>query len=399
MNRRKSPELPEWLIMKLVKPDKLQIHRGSHFKAVLDNYQIQACPSEAFTANAYHIRNAGRVDYDKVSQQAVTVVGCGALGSEVADCLGKAGIGQLQLVDNQLLHAHNSVRHLAGYGFAEMLKVLAVGALIKSHNQFVEVSYKVNNVLHTQLTDFLHPTGFGVSTIADDNTEEYLNEQAVYHRRTMFYARALRGGKAARIFRVVPGQDACFRCLVNYRRDKHTAFIDIPDDAQLPTLRNECNNPIRPASAADLKLIAAITSRLLLDELQATSSVSANQWVWTTEPLPGRPSTSGLPFCLEAYSLSPHPDCPHCNALKPVTVAVRTAALEYMQEETISRAGTETGGVLVGTMDLNGTIRVEQASGPGPKAIHSATGFERDVEFCQRFLETHAAAGLVYVGE
>ncbi|MBG8556105.1 ThiF family adenylyltransferase [Hymenobacter guriensis] len=395
-NRKGSPE---WLMLKLEASETPQLPKGALFRQRWAALSIYACPVEAFTAKEYHTRNAGRVAYDVISQQAVTVVGCGALGSEVADCLGKAGVGSLHLVDNQLLHPHNSVRHLASYAFAELPKAIAVRHLVKLHNFFIEATPAISNVLNEPLDKYLLPSGIGICTIADDNAEEYINEQAVNQGRTIFYARALRGGKMARIFRVIPGQDACFHCLILYKREQHPNFISVPDDEQLPTIRNECNNPIRPASAADLKLIASLTSRLLLDHLQAPTPGPVNQWIWATEPLPGRPATSELPFVLETCQLPPHEQCPYCNARTPTAVAIRAAAYAFMQEETIGRAGTETGGILTGHIQPDGAIHVLNASGPGPAAVHSTALFKRDVAYCQQFLADEEKAGRVYVGE
>ncbi|AHJ95549.1 ThiF family adenylyltransferase [Hymenobacter swuensis] len=395
-NRKGSPE---WLVLKLEMPEMLQLPKGAPFRQRWVALSIEACPIEAFTAREYHTRNAGRVAYDVISQQAVTVIGCGALGSEVADCLGKAGVGSLQLVDNQLLHPHNSMRHLASYAFVELPKATAVWNLVKLHNFFVKATPVIGNVLNDPLSKYLLPTGIGICTIADDNAEEFVNEQAVNLDRTIFYARALRGGKMARIFRVIPGQDACFHCLTLYKREQHPDFISVPEDERLPTIRNECNNPIRPASAADLKLISSLTSRLILDHLQAPNPGPVNHWIWATEPLPGRPATQALPFVLETCQLPPHEYCSYCNALKPTAVAIQAATYSFVQEETIRRAGTETGGILTGQLQPDGSIQVLNASGPGPAAVHSTTLFKRDVAYCQQFLADEEKAGRVYVGE
>jgi integrative and conjugative element protein (TIGR02256 family) len=391
----------EWVMLALDKASKEATpdHASPNVRRLLQNYVIQSCHTEAFRARDYHLRNSGRVAYDLVHPKAVTVLGCGALGSEIADSLGKAGVGHLHFIDNQVMYPHNSVRHLAGYRQAALLKIDAVAQVINDHNNFVELSGLSVNVLRSELPNYMFPEGIGISSIADDNTEAYLNEQALEYRRTIFYARALRGGKAARIFRVIPGQDACFHCLTLYRRDKHADFLDVLDDEALPTLRNECNNPIRPASAADLKLIAALTSRLLLDHLQSASPGIPNHWVWTTETLLNLPVDASLPFALAARTLAPHASCPYCQALHAIKVKVEPNALALMQQLTSATPGIETGGVLMGVVAADGTTHILVASEPGPKAVRSATRFERDVEFCQRFVDEHTAAGLQYLGE
>ena len=60
------------------------------------------------------------------------------------------------------------------------------------------------------------------------------------------------------------------------------------------------------------------------------------------------------------------------------------------------------GGALVGYKKNNGDVNISLASGPGQKAKKSATGFEKDIEFCQSFInENYKKCGDkgIYVGE
>lgn len=74
-----------------------------------------------------------------------------------------------------------------------------------------------------------------------------------------------------------------------------------------------------------------------------------------------------------------------------------------MRRESETKNGFETGGVLAGFVDskLN-VVVVTAASGPGPKAIHTPTTFNRDREFCQAFLNqlvTKTRGVVDFVGE
>lgn len=391
----------EWLMMTLrrVRQDKVLLFGPlPNVLDMLEDYELAALFSEPFTEQAFYLRNSGRVNQDTMRQQTVTLLGCGALGSEVADCLGKAGVANIWLNDMQEMHAHNTVRHLAGLRQLAMPKVLAVGGILLDHNRFLNLTLRGENVLRQPLNSYFAPVGIGISTMADDNTEGYVNEQAVALGRTVYYARALRGGKAARIFRVRPGRDACFDCLTLHKESNNPGFPVVPEDAELPTIRNECNNPVRPASAADLKLIAALTSRLILDELQAPTESETNHWVWTTEPALGLGATAVLPQALLARHLPPHPSCRLCR-VPAQQVLIRPEVLQTMKDLTLRTPGIETGGILVGSRQSDGTVLIEEASGPGPNSKCSATGFDRDVAYCQAFVDEKAAAGLLYVGE
>lgn len=177
----------------------------------------------------------------------------------------------MNLFDKDFIQTHNLVRHHASLRRIRMAKTKAVREMVFEQNPFVvahDISPTNMYLLNNEHWRVLCGSQTAISSIADDNVEAYINELAISENTTMYYVRALRGGKAARIFRVVPGIDACKECLAHYFDEGHPDFIDIPEDPALPVITNECNNPIRPASAADLELISSLTSRLVLDELQ-----------------------------------------------------------------------------------------------------------------------------------
>ena len=366
------------------------------FKHLVNSYDlVHAIQCERFSDESFHQRNSGRVERSILRNSVVNIIGVGALGSEIADMIGKAGVGTIGLFDNQEMKGPNPVRHLAGLDHIGAAKVEAVAEIVNNHNPFIHIQIFGGNINSIDLNDFFADQSIAISSIADDNTEGYLNERGVISNKVIYYVRALRGGKAARIFRVIPGTDACFNCL-NLYRNEGKEFIDIPDDLSLPTLKNECNNPIRPASAADLKLISALTSRIVLDELQQSTSDN-NHWIWSTEEL-----RCLKPYQLHAQSIKPHPGCYYCNHEKKNKVIFPKTIEKQIQGLISQNPKIETGGVLAGHPLENGDFIITNASGPGPKATHSATKFEKDVEYCQKFLDElfiNSKKQIVYIGE
>lgn len=360
--------------------------------------KVEAVRGEKVSETTFHQRNSKRADYEILKTSHLNIFGVGAIGSEIADCMAKAGTGEVTLVDDQQLNVHNAVRHLAGIDMTDEFKAYAVAEIINNHNHYVKIWPLLLNLYGHNYNEFLSDGSLTVSSVADDYLENFINQQMVIANRTIFYSRALRGGKVARIFRVIPGKDACFYCLSLYRKDK-LHFIDVPDDPEYPTLKNECNNPIRPGSAADLKFIAALTSRLLIDHIQ-TGESDSNHWIWTSEKIEG----TFLQTANQIYQLHipPHEKCPYCNNNKKVKIEIPKAVISVMQSLVKQNPAIETGGVLAGYMDKNGDVIISHASGPGPKALRSAVRFEKDVEHCQQFLEKifiDSGRKTVYVGE
>lgn len=362
----------------------------------LEDYDTKVICSELYTDEKFHLRNSKRAIRTKLKTQSINIVGCGSLGSEVADSLTKAGIGKLHLIDKDGMKISNSVRHVCGSDYVGISKSLALTDHLRRISRFIKLTNDHTDILKHGLAEKIDGQSFSISTIADDNVEGYLNEQAVIHDQIVFYARALRGGKAARIFRVIPGKDACFHCLTLHKQDNHFLFIDVPDDDQLPTLTNECNNPIRPGSAADLKLIAAITSRILIDSLQDGFG-EHNHWIWSNEELPNVEGNK-----LQSIYLKPHPKCQYCSNEHPIEVSIQNSVLNFMRAETQKSPKIETGGILLGVNDKNGKLNILFASDCGPNAKKTPTRFEKDIVYCQKFLDDHASKygdQAMYLGE
>lgn len=398
-NRRNTKE---WGLFKLLKKKNafslLTINTVDDVRDALGNYpQLEAVRTEPFTEEAFHLRNRGRAERSRLKLTTAAVLGCGALGGEIADSLAKAGLGHLRLLDNQVFRAHNAVRHVLGIQAIGLPKAMALKHELEYHNPFVGVTASWEDVM--QQSPFGGPPlSVAISSIADDNVEAYVNETALAEGQVVFYSRALRGGKAARVLRVIPGQDACFNCLNLYQQDGHPDFPAIPPDEALPTLVNECNNPVRPASAADLKLVAALTARLVLDFLQREHPSDDNHWVWTTEALPLQPSLpNGVPFALRASRLAPHPSCQFCCPVPIQAISLPEEGVAVMQHEISLSPAVETGGILVGRM-INGCAEVMAVSGPGPNAIKKATLFQKDTAYCQEFLDAYEGT-YFYLGE
>jgi integrative and conjugative element protein (TIGR02256 family) len=380
----------EWQTFSLTKKDKVSSpyilcsDDIQDFISLFDNYILQAIRCNEITEYRHHLRNKGLAHRKLLREKMVNIIGCGALGGEVADIISKAGIGVMTLVDFETLKFDNTVRHVLGYNQLGLAKVHALEQHILFHNPFVKTIPIAFNIMNHGINQYFIP-GIGISTIANDNVEGYLNEQAIINNKTIFYARALNGGKTGRIFRVIPGKDACFHCLSLYSSEENELFTVVPEDTSLPTITNECNNPIRPASAAELKLIASITSKLLIDHLQKGVK-EENHWIWSTEEIAGIPFDKVAPYTLRSSIIPPHPKCQYCQPTEEIIVNLKNDVLEEMIDETKKNHSIETGGILLGEI-LKGRTIIHFASAPGPKAIKTGSRFEKDIEYCQKYID------------
>lgn len=399
-NRRKEKEIQ---FFKLKRKEGVPVLFGKCSDEELLNWfeqhELIAIYTKEFTPRKYHLRNKGLANRDILSEKVVTILGVGALGSEVSDILGKAGVGNLNLIDKEILDIENPVRHLSGISCVGLPKSLAVNFDIRNHNSFIKIESFPYDI--TQRKRFLDNKDFGVgvSLIADDQVEGYVNEIAIKEGKIIFYARALRGGKTARLFRVIPGVDACKACLSIYHKEEHPSFINIPEDKTLPTLLNECNNPIRPASAAEIKLISGFVGRVIIDYLQS-DSFQFNHWVLSTASFDGFELPKDTPLSSKAKFLPPHPKCKICQGYTINKVVISKKKFEQMKQFIKKVGKVETGGIIVGKYAQDGIISIEAVSNAGPNAVQTASKFEKDIKYCQSFLDEYQKDNISeYLGE
>ncbi|MBE9571691.1 MAG: ThiF family adenylyltransferase, partial [Proteobacteria bacterium] len=171
----------DWQMFRLNKGSRPPIVGGGkeELKQRLLDYSVQAVYQEYFTDEHFHRRNLGRAARGILKNKAISIIGCGALGSEVADVICKAGVGKILLVDKEEMRAHNAVRHNLGINRVSIPKALGMKEQLVLHNPFVDVKCNFSNILFANIDDYFPEDTIGVSTIADDNIEAYLNELAI----------------------------------------------------------------------------------------------------------------------------------------------------------------------------------------------------------------------------
>ena len=167
------------------------------------------------------------------------VVGCGALGSVVANTLARAGVGKLRIVDRDFLELNNLQRQVL-YDeddvTAGLPKAIAAQNRLRKINSTIEINAVVADVDHTNIERLLE----GVDCLIDgtDNFETrfLLNDAAVKLGIPWIYGGCL--GAEGQTVTIIPGQTPCLRCLM-------------PEPPpSLPAAPNRDADPPMPAASA-----------------------------------------------------------------------------------------------------------------------------------------------------
>src|SRR4051812_10233903 len=162
----------------------------------------------------------------KLLDSLALVVGCGALGSVIANTLARAGVGHLRLVDRDFLELNNLQRQVL-YDeddvAAGLPKAIAAANKLRKINSEIEIEPLVADVDPTNIVGLIE----GVDLILDgtDNFETrfLLNDASLKFNIPWVYGGCI--GAEGQTMTILPHETPCLRCLME----------DMPPPGTTPT--------------------------------------------------------------------------------------------------------------------------------------------------------------------
>jgi adenylyltransferase/sulfurtransferase len=223
--------------------------------------------------NRYHrqtlLPQIGTAGQENLARSRVLLVGCGALGSVVAEQLVRGGVGLLRIVDRDVVELTNLQRQVL-FDESDVRdgtpKAIAAAARLSAINSTVRIDPRVNDLTSGNVEDLISDGG-RVDLIIDgtDNVETryLLNDVAVKLGVPWIYGACV--GTEGRVLSVKPGTTACLRCV----------FAQPPAPGELPTC--DTAGVLAPVAAmvASLEVIAALK---LLVHGQAGELIRIDGW-------------------------------------------------------------------------------------------------------------------------
>ena len=263
-----------------------------------DEQAICGTGTRTLDVSRYHrqvlLPQIGEAGQGRLAASRVLIVGCGALGTVVADQLARAGVGSLRVVDRDVVEWTNLQRQTL---FEEsdardaLPKAVAAQRRLRQVNSAIEVEAVVGDVHGGNVEHLagLLPGGNSVHLIIDgtDNVETryLLNDVAVKHGVPWVYGACV--GTEGRVMTIRPPATPCLRCV----------FPTPPAGSELPTC--DTAGVLAPAAGvvASLQTVAALK---LLTGHEEGGGVLLSLDVWR-----GRFHTVDIP--------ERRPDCPACG--------------------------------------------------------------------------------------
>lgn len=173
------------------------------------------CPAESRYARQIRFPPIGESGQRKLQQSRALIVGCGALGSVIANTLTRSGVGKLRIVDRDFLEKSNLQRQVL---FDEedvksgLPKAIAAANRLQRINSEIEIEPIVADVDASNIESYCD----NVDVILDgsDNFEIrfLLNDASVKFAIPWIYGGCL--GADGQTMTILPSESACLNCLM-----------------------------------------------------------------------------------------------------------------------------------------------------------------------------------------
>jgi len=160
----------------------------------------------------------------KLSKGCVVIIGCGALGTNIATLLVRAGVGTVKIVDRDFIECHNLQRQVL---FDEddirnnLPKAVAAERHLRKVNSSVEIEGIVADANYTNIERFCSGANVILDGLDNSKTRFLINDVALKHRIPWVYGGAI--ASSGMTMTIIPGETPCFRCIHPFLPDSGTA--------------------------------------------------------------------------------------------------------------------------------------------------------------------------------
>ncbi len=211
----------------------------------------------------------GPAGQQRLSASKVLLIGCGALGSHLAETLVRAGVGELTLIDRDFVELTNLQRQSLfdeADVEANLPKAEAAARHLRRINSQVTVTPVVADINHESIEYYLGKPDLILDGTDNLQVRFLINDVAVKHNIGWVYGACL--GAVGMALVVLPGGRPCLRCVID----------GPPEPGQLPTC--ETAGILEPAVAMVAAFQAAEAFKLLTGQQEAVNRSFVHFDLW-----------------------------------------------------------------------------------------------------------------------
>ena len=174
-------------------------------------------PSDPLDRYSRQIRfpSLGEAGQRKLMSSRVTICGCGALGTVLANHLARAGVGFLRIVDRDFIETHNLQRQILfdETDVADNLpKAEAAARKLRRINSTITVEPVVTDIDHTNIIDLVSDADLILDGTDNFETRYLINDAAVKLGKPWIFGGVI--GSEGQTMTIRPGETPCLRCVI-----------------------------------------------------------------------------------------------------------------------------------------------------------------------------------------
>lgn len=220
--------------------------------------------------NEETLLSRGRVS-KKLRELNILLIGCGALGSNIAEYLARAGVLELTLMDGEILVAGNLTRHTLSLNEilkskAEMIqeRLSVCSPLIKTRSICEKLSISNINDMNLNQYDLI------IDCTGENSLIELLEDFNFEDNKIIISSSVSRGAKRLYLYSSI-AKDFKTRNFLDKLRPFATKDLNDFKDEPLPREGIGCWHPVFPAKANEIALMAAISINYIEEIIQKNS--------------------------------------------------------------------------------------------------------------------------------
>src|SRR4051812_4800908 len=227
----------------------------------------------------------------KLMASRVTLCGCGALGTVLANHLVRAGVGFVRVVDRDFIETHNLQRQILfdEQDVADNLpKAEAAARKLRKINSTVTIEPIVTDIDHTNIERLVSDVDLILDGTDNFETRYLINDAAVKLGKPWIFGGVI--GSEGQTMTILPGETPCIRCVIE----------DSPPPGMTPTC--ETAGVLGPAVAVVASFEAVEALKILSGAREALNRnlIMVDLWDWTFRQL-------------KIAALRDKVDCPCCK--------------------------------------------------------------------------------------
>jgi molybdopterin-synthase adenylyltransferase len=151
----------------------------------------------------------------RLNASRVTICGCGALGTVLANHLVRAGVGFVRIVDRDFIETHNLQRQIL-FDEADVAdnlpKAEAAARKLRAINSSVTVEAVVTDIDHTNILELASDVDLILDGTDNFETRYLINDVAVKLGKPWIFGGVI--GSEGQTMTILPGETPCIRCVV-----------------------------------------------------------------------------------------------------------------------------------------------------------------------------------------